>query len=423
VPQINFSKTVLSPSSFLLIASLLVGSDAASAQAVQLTVLAEGVPAPSTLVLAVDATGATRRSVITSAAGTAVFELPQASTWTIRAERLGYGTAEISITVEEGTQEVVLEMDPHPLNIEGLNVQSQSLCGRESRGPEVVRVWMEARDILGRAGRSLADDSTALRLARREGLVRPDLYYPRELERLERTWRDLPEASFDTSWVVGMDPFLPPEPERVQSEGFATPIIEGGEETYLYDFHPPHPRLLLSDEFQSTHCFSIVRDEGAHPGLVGLHFEPNAQEVLDYDVTGTMWLPETNDSWPWIDFQFDPVPEQGVLRESGLHRCGRSTCRGGAMYVWPIMRPDGRLGGRIDLAFDDRLGWVVHRLRLSTPVVRREERLELDPGFMGETVRNQDLSRRELWIMWWVREVTLEVVEIRIGHGPAGGSQ
>ena len=405
--------------------SCLWGVRPAGAQTVQVQLRSEGAALPpgGALVLALDSTGTVAASGVTRN-GSARLDLPRPGSWTIRAEHLGFATADTAVVIDAGTPTMLtLTLGVDPVAVRGIDVTTESLCGEKSADPAVPRLWREARAILNSAASEERPRPVRFRVATTTLQIETGAHYLHLRGELEPGFNQkLPQG--DTTWVAGPRPFPPADPDRLLTEGFILPSVPGGEELYLYDYHAPHPTVILSDAFLASHCFWVERDE-EHEGMVGLAFGPNELELLEHDVEGVLWLPDTADAWPWIDFRYTRLPEEGRLRDRGGQGCWYGVCynrRG----LWDVYYPqaviDERFDSRIDLARVEGVGWIVSRLVVRAPVARRQLRRALTSEAEWkinnpEQLERRDIQGQELLVMWYVMDQTREVLEVQVGEG------
>ncbi len=376
-----------------------------------------------TFVLALDSVGTVRASGAT-VDGRTRLALPWPGRWTIRAEHLGFGTATTEVEVVEGpATEVTIELHPAPILLDQLEASTESMCGPESRAPGLVELWTTARAVLTSAagGQAAIDSAAGLRFQVATQLLKMEsgAYYHKEaLRDGQEEYDRAPDVKRDTVWVEGPTPFPTQDPERILAEGFILPSYPEAEEIYLYDFHAPHPELILSDDFIATHCFRFERDPTS-PHMVGLAFEPNRARILEYDVSGVLWLPESADSWPWVDFRWTRIPEEGRIRDYAFQPFVKGGMREASPLLATIAENDERFGGRLDLAHVRDVGWVVNRLELRTPAVRKTwmAHLKADAVHKARTpdrILPRDVTRSLWWQLYQVHELVAEVVSVQV---------
>lgn len=415
----------------LLCVALALLAHPASAQLVRGSVQAEdGTPVATALVLAMDAGGETRATRITDSDGSFTLALPGAGEWTLRVERLGYGTGERMVTVAaDETVELVLTVAPDPVAVRGIDVVVGRRCPERAGGPEVVKVWSEARAVLADADRSDPADRARFRIVTTER----DYTYHQYRERFRPPRSEWTGGRLrwdaDTVWAEGGVAMTAEAPEVPLGEGFIRPAFPGLEldDVYLYQYSAPGPSIILSDAFLSTHCF-FLREQPGKEAWIGLGFEPDRLSGLEHDVEGTFWLPASDHVLPHIEFRYTRHPRQDELRvlyEIGGRIKNRDRQQVSNLDYVPADSHDRfeDLGGRIDLSHVPDVGWIVHRFRLTWPLVIRQTKRVVQPAYRTE-LRAGDWRTayehsylKNLLILWYIREFTAEVIEVEVPGG------
>jgi hypothetical protein len=91
-------------------------------------------------------------------------------------------------------------------------------------------------------------------------------------------------------------------PAEMVAQGFLSGAPGGGR-----IFHGLDPELLLSDEFEATHCFDVTSGSGSHRGQVGSVFTPAADRTRLVDVSGTIWLDQSPLALRALEFRYENV--------------------------------------------------------------------------------------------------------------------
>ena len=68
-------------------------------------------------------------------------------------------------------------------------------------------------------------------------------------------------------------------------------------------FYGPDANALLSDAFQSGHCFELVRGSGQTKGMHGLEFRPRRHRNVG-GIDGTIWIDAGNFELRFVDFRY-----------------------------------------------------------------------------------------------------------------------
>lgn len=359
----------LSLVSLLLICGA-VGSPAVLAQTVTGTVTeAETGTALATVVVAlVDEAGAVRGQVLTDPRGRFTLQAPEAGSYAVRAERLGRRTVEIGpVQVDVGppvSRDLAMEVEAISLEAIQVAVEGDTRCRlRPDEGAELARVWHHARLALQVEALGRQEEVFRFRLRDHHRDLTPDARRieaeeAREQQRFMREpYRSAPVEELLADGWIRVDP------------------VDGS-----WDYFAPDAAALLSDSFEQTHCFRLVRDE-AHPGLLGVAFEP-LRGGSTAGIKGALWLDEMGGVLRFLTFRYDRLPaEAGPPRQlPGLS--------------------EEALGGRVEFMELPGGAWVVRRWHIRMPRLRATTRTVF--GRMQEEV-----------VLQGIREVGGEVLEVR----------
>jgi len=329
----------------LLASALFAG--AAAAQTVEGSFVdpASGEPIAGARAVLRNAEGREAAAAMTRVDGTFALRAPGAGRYTLQVERIGYAlTRSDPFQLDAGeTVRRRVAANAQRIALAGIVVQGRARCTpRAGSGPETATVWEEARKALGSARES---NEHAYRYS------------------VRRFWRKLdPAGSILQDSVAPSDistgsPFVAVPLEKLAAVGY----VEADSAELL--FHAPDARVLLSEEFQESHCFALKEAPGDEPGLIGLSFEPVRQGDLS-DVRGTLWVERATSELKRLEYQYTKVP--GVR--------GTSSSAAGRMEFRRL--DDGR--------------WVVSRWNIRMPTVTAEvvQPTARIPGAPG-TVENQ----------------------------------
>jgi hypothetical protein len=69
------------------------------------------------------------------------------------------------------------------------------------------------------------------------------------------------------------------------------------------EFHGPDANALLSDAFQSNHCFELVSGSGRNKGMHGLEFRPRRNRPTG-GINGTIWIDAGTFELRFVDFRY-----------------------------------------------------------------------------------------------------------------------
>jgi hypothetical protein len=254
-------------------------------------------PVEGALVLLLDPSRGEVGGALSGFSGRFVIRAPGPGAYTLRVERIGYGTTTSGpFTLQVGqTFQTVLQILTKPLEIEGFRVEAERRCRvRPGEGLLLSYLWEEASKALRN------QDWSA-----QEGLIQFVVVgYEREMD--PSLGLILAEAWEPRKTVTG-NPIRSLPTEDLLEGGYIRAEDDG------YRYFAPDAGTLLSDRFLDTHCFRL-EDGPAPPGLVGLSFEP-AGGGPAREIAGTLWLDETDARPRFLNFHYTsaPWPEaQGV---------------------------------------------------------------------------------------------------------------
>lgn len=292
------------PLAFFLALGLLVAGNGnpVAAQTVRGQLLDQGTLAPveGALALLLNSRGEEIDGALTNAAGRFILRAPDAGTYTVKAERIGYETVTSNPFQLTSSQIFGLRLETGEAAIqlkELLVVGEQQCVVRPEEGLEVARVWEEARKAL-----------TLQEWTEREGLYRFQMVaYERELDasarRVERETRRVTTG-------VSRSPIRSLPAEELMQEGFIRQNNDGS-----LEYFGPDATVLLSDVFLDTHCFRLTTERD-QPSSIGLAFEPVRAGGLK-DVEGTLWLDRETSALQFLEYGYtwsQYQEAQGVAR-------------------------------------------------------------------------------------------------------------
>jgi hypothetical protein len=258
--------------------------------------------------------------------GTFVLRSPGEGSFTVRAELLGYRTAETGVRVASGGVEwVPLAMEPEPIELEGLVAAVTPRCDLgDASDAGVARIWAEVTKAL-----QVLNLTELQQLYRLSGVTWRRALHPASLWLLPDSRRE--ERSFETT-----RPFRSADADVLRG-GYVQEAPEGG-----WSYFAPDAETLLSDHFLETHCFALDRSDGSgeEERPVGLRFRPRTVDAPD--IEGVLWL----DPRTWgplrLEFSYTHLP-------------------------WPITND--RIGGDLDFCRLPGGHWIVTNWRIRMPVV------------------------------------------------------
>ncbi|MGE0441299.1 MAG: carboxypeptidase-like regulatory domain-containing protein [Gemmatimonadales bacterium] len=255
-----------------------------------------------------------------------------------------------------------------PVNLPALLAVGESFCGDAGRDDmAAVRLWGEVKKAL-----------TATVLTEKAGAVRLVSTFERKVSLSGTRDRE--------TWVqrsLGRGPAFAALPAaELLDRGFVSEVDDS------LAFAAPDAALLLSDQFASTHCFSIV--EG--PGELGLSFSPDSRRAK-VDVSGVLWVEGQTRELRRVVFNYAGLPDP----------LDRFDLGGVVRYA--------RLAGGLWVVKD----WYIRMPRLSRSVARGRERLEV-VGYLdvGGVVGSTEGGRQHRAMLTGIVRDNLT------GHGLAG---
>ncbi len=268
--------------------------------------------------------GAVVARALTGAQGRFTLQGSGAGTFRVRAERIGFATtSSASLTLAAGeTHELRLVAASPGVALEGLVARGRSRCDvRPEAGGAAARLWEEARKAL----EATTWTAGALRFGYTE--------YERDVDPTSERVR---AETAQRRTAVGRGVWVSRDAAELARTGYRE---ERGDGIY---FFAPDAKLLLSDEFQDSHCFGVAAGEGPTSGLVGLTFQPVRRRGAAVDVRGVLWLDPASAELRHLDFRYTGLPQnedqQGV-------------------------------GGRVEFVRLAGGAWIVRRWRLRMPVL------------------------------------------------------
>ncbi|MEW5929311.1 MAG: carboxypeptidase regulatory-like domain-containing protein [Gemmatimonadota bacterium] len=316
-----------------------------AAQAVRGSVVAEsgGAPVPGAMVLLLDASGKARAGALTGADGRFSLAAPAPGTYTLRAERVGHGSAVSPALVLSAGESVEqrLVAPAQAVLLEGISVRASGRrCQvRPGEGEAAATLWTEARKALNAAAWARDARQSTYEVVR----------FDRELDPGSlRVLRD----DRRTGTAVTTHPFASIPADSLSRRGF---VQTGPSGTFYY---APDAQVLLSETFLDDHCFRVA--EGGADGLVGLAFEPVRGRGVP-EVRGVFWLDRGSAELRWLEYDYVGLPD-------GL--------------------PEGKLGGRVEFERLPTGAWLVSRWAIRMPRLAREtERTRETTGSTGGAAR------------------------------------
>ncbi len=284
-----------------------------------------GAPVKAGFVILRSVSGTELQRTLTTRDGRFTIQPPGAGVYRLRSERIGYGAWDSpTIRIVPGdTLDFVLRVSALPIILSTITVEEETPCQIRATDREDTGIlWEEVRKALVAASWSAA-----------QGLFRHELQsYRRTLDRSRRRVSQ-EEVSLTSGYY--RSPFASRSADSLALQGY---VVNENDGEWIW-YYAPDATVLRDETFQSTHCFSIVRDTRDGIPLVGLAFVPIPTRQLP-DVEGTLWMEEESSALSRLEFRYtglENVPE------------------------------DDRIGGTVEFLAMPSGAWIVHRWQIRTP--------------------------------------------------------
>ncbi|HEX2076322.1 MAG TPA: carboxypeptidase-like regulatory domain-containing protein [Longimicrobium sp.] len=232
---------------------------------------------------------------LTDAEGRFSLSAPAPGRYLVRAERIGYRPAYAEVDVAAGeTAELRLETAVRAFVLTPVEVTADTRCVvRPGAGMRAYELWQQAAVAL-RATELVEDQELVEYTVRTYRLnLHPTAY--------SRRHRDPPQR-------VRGQPFETLSPQELAAHGY---MREEGDTVMFYG---PDATVLLSDEFQDTHC--LYEQERGRRGLVGVAFEP-VEGRTAVDVRGTLWLDARTGELRRVEYEYTGMADGSRRSPSG----------------------------------------------------------------------------------------------------------
>ncbi len=357
-----------------LLAACFIFFSSADAQTITGTVLEVGDERPltSAVVSLLDTRGDVRAQTLTDGRGRFSLRAPEPGRYLVRAERLGWSSAEegpFELRANETVRrDLVARPDPILLQEIRVEVGTRGCRVGPEEGTQTARLWDQARRVLQAEAVGREGGAHRYRLRNYERQLTPDA-------------RRIVTEEQRAGGGYMRDPYASAPVEELMERGWIQVEPEDGAWTY----YAPDAAALLSEAFLDGHCFRAIRTAN-HPGLVGLGFEP-LQDLGAPGVEGALWLEEATGRLQFLTFRYTSPP-QG--------------------FGSTISVPDHAFGGRVEFAELPHGAWVVSRWHIRSPMFRME--------------RQQGAGMfRDRAVIGGVQETGGEVLDVRLRDGEVLG--
>lgn len=287
-----------------------------------------GRPIPGAFVILQDSTGQTVSSTLTSADGQWLVRAPEAGTYRLRTDRIGYASvlSEPLVLAEGEAATYPLAVAVSPIGLAELAVEGEGgrceVLGEEGR--VVYRVWEEARKALA-----------AIVWTGQQPYYRFDgVHFQR---RLDAEGVPASPVQYEEVRYFGRHPFRSIPTRDLVLGGFVQ-WLSG-----VVQYYGPDAEVMLSTEFLRRHCFHLVDAE--EPGILGLEFEP-VDEGRVIDISGTMWIDAASSELRSLDFTYENLD---------------------------LSVDTHQLGGSVHFARLPSGAWIVQHWAIRVPILETEE--------------------------------------------------
>jgi len=230
----------------------------------------------------------------------------------IQVLRIGYASRTYPLPAEAGSAPILLEIASAPIELEGIGVVADNLCGEAFEGSgRTYDIWSEAQKALAMTWFSQTE--RVLNFETELTVRRLDPESLRELDR-EATPRQL----------RGRTPYYSLTGSQMTETGWVQRDEDGS-----LRYWAPDARALLSREFIDQHCFgSEITDEE-----ILLRFAPNRARRGTPDIRGEMALDRDTHRLTRLSFEYTSLP---LPREASGYATGEVRFMAAPSGVWAV---------------------------------------------------------------------------------------
>lgn len=226
---------------------------------------------------------------LTDRAGTFAIRAPAPGRYRLRSERIGFRLA-VSEPIQLRADETVvqdLSVAAAPIRLDEIRITAgDNQCRvRPEDGRATATVWDETRKALAAVAWSQRQSLLKVTIRTFGRDVQPDLTVKTE--------------STQTKTGYTSRPFRARPAGQLAREGYVQATPDSA-----YMFYAPDADVLFSDEFLNTHCLRIEPGGTAHPGRIGLAFEPTRKQRAVAEIRGVMWLDGQSAELETVEFQY-----------------------------------------------------------------------------------------------------------------------
>jgi hypothetical protein len=271
-------------------------------------------PVVGAMVMAVGAAGEVRQRTLTDERGEFVLRIPAASpVATYQVVRIGYASQDFPVSALSAAEDRVLRISSAPVELEGIGVVAENLCGEDLAGSgQVYDIWLETRKALEMT--RLTQAQTSLRF---DAELVSRVLDPRSLG--ERNLRVQPRV------LRGLTPYYSLTGEQM-TRGW---IETEGDGSLRY--WAPDANALLSAEFEEQHCFGAELEREK----IVLRFTPNRSRADRPDIQGEVFLDRATHRLERLRFEYTSLP---LPREAAGHASGEVHFAAAPNGSWVVTR-------------------------------------------------------------------------------------
>lgn len=277
-----------------------------------------GVAAGGALLALIDASDRVVAEGLSSENGGRMLAAP-AGTYRVRVRRIGFQPFFSGPVVIPRSGELAILVESPRVVLSSVLVTAKSRCRKIDGDTQILSVlWSEITKAL-RASQLTMDDVAAVGSA---------WTYRKEVDDDGRV------VANDTTIIQlkNKKPFGAPSPSRLAQDGYVS-----GDQFKGWEYSAPDEAVLLSQEFQATHCFRAQRS-AKRPAQIALAFEPLPGREIP-DIAGSIWLDEATSELRDITFQYANAGLLSKFEAGGATRFRRM--KSGAWLVdrWHLRAP------------------------------------------------------------------------------------
>jgi hypothetical protein len=278
----------------------------------------EGVAVAGALVALLDSSDRVVTEGLSSESGTRVLRAPS-GVYRVRTRRIGFlpfVSSPVSIPRQD---ELALVVETSRVVLNRIVVTARSQCGRGDRDSWALGIVWDEIDKALRASQLTAADLTGLGRGR---------VFRKEL-RLDGIVTSTDTTFFD---IADERPFGAIDPDSLGRAGYVL-----GDQAKGWTFYAPDETVLLSEQFATTHCFRVVRED-ERPGEIGVAFEPVSHRALA-DIVGVLWVDEASAELREVVFHYVNAGVLNRFEATGFTRFLRVPSGAWIVNEWLLKLP------------------------------------------------------------------------------------